>query len=104
MFRSGISRHMVACIAATFTFAPPALAQGQPPGTVNVTAAVTGIRQFAGDLDDGGNVQWSSAGASMGVTRQFVPALAAGLSARYGMEDWRFDSPAAFGGAAPGLI
>ena len=35
------------------------------------------------------------------VTRQFTPEFAAGLSLRYDYQDWKWDDPAAFGGAAP---
>ncbi|MFI5371247.1 MAG: hypothetical protein ACHQ52_06780 [Candidatus Eisenbacteria bacterium] len=101
MFRRWITCHVVTGIVMAFVVAPPASAQGQPPGTVNVNAAITAIHQFAGELDDGGQAGWSSAGTSVGVTRQFVPAFAAGLSARYGTEDWRFESPVAFDRAAP---
>jgi len=89
------------CIACLCVAVPRASAQGNPPGTVTVSGAVTGIHQFDVDLDQGGHVQWSSAAINGSVTRQFVPAFAAGISLRYASEDWRFDSPVAFGGTPP---
>ena len=78
-----------------------ALAQGNPPGTVTCTSAVGGSSQLAGDLGRGGGVSWSSVTFGCGVTRQFVPAFAAGLSLHYDAEDWRIRSAPAFGGLAP---
>jgi hypothetical protein len=101
MYRSIDPLALVACIAVGLVATRPALAQGNPPGTVTVSSAVTGIHQFAGDLGQGGDVQWSSVTAGGSVTRQLVPAFAAGFSLRCDYEDWRFDSPAAFDGQAP---
>lgn len=92
---------LVAVLGTAFATGPVALAQGNPPGTVTVSSAVTGIHQFAGDLEQGGDVQWSGAAVSATVTRQFVPAFAAGLSLRVESEDWRINSTARFGGEAP---
>jgi hypothetical protein len=78
-----------------------ALAQGNPPGTVTFSSAVTGIHQLPGDLACGGDLQWSSVSASVGITRQFVPAFAAGLSLRYDGEDWPIGAAAAFSGDSP---
>jgi hypothetical protein len=80
--------------------APAALGQGNPPGTVILSSAVTGIQQFSGDLDHGGSVEWSSAAFSAGVMWQIVPAFAAGLSVRYDDQDWRIHSATAFGNTA----
>lgn len=99
--RRSVATRIFACIACTFVAAPRASAQGKPPGTVTVSAAVTGIHQFGSGLDQGGDMQWNSAAISGSVTRQFVPAFAAGVSLRHVSEDWRFNSPAAFGGEAP---
>jgi hypothetical protein len=101
MYRSIVQLAFVVSVAAGFVTVPVARAQGTPPGTVTVSSAVTGIHQFAGDLEQGGDVQWSNAMISGSVTRQFVPAFAAGVSLRYDYEDWRIGSPAAFGGKAP---
>jgi len=103
MYRSIVMLVLIASGSGSFATAPVALAQGNPPGTVTVSSAVTGIHQFTGDLEQGGDVQWSNASFSGSVTRQFVPAFSAGISVRYGYEDWRFGSPAAFDGKAPWL-
>jgi len=79
----------------------PADSQGNPLGTTTVSAGVTGIHQVAGGLDAGGDVQWSGLTFHGSVSRQFVPAFAAGLSLRYDVEDWRIRSAAAFGEPAP---
>ncbi len=88
----------IACIAAA---AHSASAQGNPPGTVTVSAAVTGIRTFDAGLGQGGQMRWSSSAISGSVTRQLVPAFAAGISLRYASEEWLFDSPATFEGMPP---
>ena len=99
MVRTIVLLAMVSCLSAGPV--PTAFAQGNPPGTVTVSAAVAGTHQFAGDLEQGGDVQWSSATVSGSVTRQFVPAFAAGVSVRYDTQDWRFGSASAFGGKVP---
>ena len=101
MYRSIVILVLVVGVAGGVVAARPALAQGNPPGTVTASAAVTGIHQFAGDLEHGGNLQWSSVAFSGSVTRQFVPAFSAGLSLRYDSEDWRINSATAFGAEAP---
>jgi len=103
MYRSLVILVLMAGGAGPLATVPVARAQGNPPGTITVSSAVTGVHQFTGDLEQGGDVQWSSVSFSGSVTRQFVPAFAAGLSVRYGYEDWRFGSPAAFDGKAPWL-
>jgi hypothetical protein len=89
------------CIASNVLVASVAWAQGQPPGTVTTSLAVTGVHQFDADLDEGGKVSWGSVSISGGVTRQMVPAFSAGVSARHIGEEWRMDGPAAFAGQAP---
>jgi len=88
------------CIACNVLVASVACAQGQPPGTVTTSLAVTGVHQFDADLDEGGMVGWSSVSISGSVTRQMVPAFSAGISARHIGEEWRMDNPAAFAGQA----
>lgn len=89
------------CAAIGLVAASLARAQGKPPGTVTISAAVAGTHQFDRDLDGGGRVGWSTGAIGGGVTRQMVPAFAAGLSARFATEDWRIDSPVALGAGAP---
>ncbi len=86
-------------IAALTPRAAPA--QGQPPGTVSGSAAVTAFHQFLGDLEGGGDVAWSSLTLHAGVTRQLVPAVAAGVALRYDVEEWRLGSGGALGPRAP---
>ena len=100
MSRPAMTR-VLFCIACLSVTAPPARAQGNPPGTVTISAATTGFHRFVGELENGGNLQWSSAAVSAGVTRQVLPAFTAGISLRHVSEDWRLDSPATFGGSAP---
>jgi hypothetical protein len=101
MYRSIVILVLAASVAGGVITARPVLAQGNPPGTVTLSAAVTGIHQVSGDLDQGGDLQWNSVAFSGSVTRQFVPAFLAGLSLRYCYEDWRIRSAAAFGAEAP---
>ena len=89
------------CIACTLLSASMASAQGRPPGTVTPSLAVTGVHQFDADVDEGGSVGFGSVSISAGVTRQMVPAFAAGISARHIGEQWRMDTPAAFAGQSP---
>jgi hypothetical protein len=91
MRRFALSR-VQPCIACTLLAASLAAAQGQPPGTVSTSLAVTGIHQTDADLDGGGQVGWGAVSISAGVTRQMVPALAMGLSARHISEEWRTDA------------
>lgn len=92
---------LVVALLLALASSRPALGQGNPPGTTTVSAAITGIHQFAADLDQGGDVEWSSVTLSAGVTRQFVPAFWAGLSLSDADEDWHIRSATAFGGRAP---
>jgi hypothetical protein len=101
MYRPIVTLVLASCAAAALLAAPGALAQGNPPGTVTVSSAVTGIHQFSADPNQNGDVQWSSAAVSGGVMRQLTPAFAAGLSLRYDHEDWRLGPSAALGGAVP---
>jgi len=101
MYRLTVLLVLVASMAGGSVTVPVALAQGNPPGTITVSAAATGIHQFAGDFDAGGDLQWSSVTVSGSVTRQFVPAFSAGLSLRFADEDWRIRSATAFDGQAP---
>lgn len=92
---------ILVCIPSVSAVAPRACAQGNPPGTVTITAAATGFHKINGDLDQGGDLEWSNAAVSGGVTWQLAAAFTAGISLRHVAEDWRFDSPTAFGGSSP---
>src|SRR6185503_16381043 len=99
--RRSMSSRARLCIACTLLSASTAAAQGQPPGTVTTSLAVTGVHQFDADLDEGGQAGWSAASISAGVSRQMVPAFAMGISARHISERWRIESPTALAGGAP---
>lgn len=101
MHRRIVAWMFVVCVAGATACVSVASAQGQPPGTVNVSGALTGLYQFDGGLEQGGDVRWSDVSVSGSVTRQFVPAFAAGLTLRCGAQDWHFASGAGPGGAAP---
>ena len=76
-------------------------AQTPAPGTVTTSMNASALSQLNTDLDSGGNFRWSSAGVGLSVTRQFTSELSVGVTARYAVEDWSFDTPSAFGGVAP---
>ena len=90
-----------AVIAVLSLDASPAQPQGKPPGTMSGSFAVSGIGQSQGDLAAGGDVEQGTFLVTGTLTRQFVPAFWAGITARYSTEAWDFGSPAAFGGRSP---
>lgn len=89
------------CVIACAGAATIAGAQSQPPGQTTATIGAIGVSQLKADLDGGGKAGWNSLGVSLNVAHQFSPALSASVSAGYAAEDWRFDTPSAFGPAAP---
>ena len=101
MVRASFLLVLGACLVAGSLATSAARAQGNPPGTVTASVAVGGVQQPAGEFERGGDVRWSSATLTGGVTRQFVPAFAAGLSLRYDCEDWCIGAPAEFGAKPP---
>jgi len=78
-----------------------ALAQAQSPNELNGTLSVTGVNQFASDLDKGGDAAWASVIVNGAWSRQVTPQIGVGLSLRYDYEKWRFSNPVAFQGQAP---
>lgn len=100
MRRNAITGSLV-MIATLALVACDAAAQGKPPGTVTLTSAVTGARQFEGSTDSDGQNDWSSVAVSGGVTRQIVAALTLGVSVGYAEETWRIDDPGAFPAGDP---
>jgi hypothetical protein len=44
------------------------------------------LGQLDTGIEDGGRFRWSGADASASISRQFTPALSAGISARYAKE------------------
>lgn len=87
----------IACVGA----ATIAGAQSQPPGQTTSTIGAVGVSQLKASLDGGGKAGWNSLGVNLNVAHQFTPALSASFRASYTAEDWRFDTPTAFGPAAP---
>lgn len=89
------------CAIACASAAAIAHAQSQPPGQTTTTIGVVGVSQLKADLDGGGKAGWNSLGVNLNIAHQFSPALSASVRAGYAAEDWRFDTPTAFGPAAP---
>ena len=87
----------IACVGA----ATLAHAQTQPPGQTTATLGAIGVSQLKANLDGGGKAGWNSLGANLNVAHQFSAALSGSVSAGYTAEDWRFDTPTAFGAKAP---
>jgi hypothetical protein len=87
---------ITAALVPSFTHA-----QGMKPGEVSATASATFVDTFNTDLDSGGDFHWATGIVSGTVTRQITPQFAAGITLRYDFEDWKFGTPAAFGGQAP---
>lgn len=76
-------------------------AQAPAPGEVSTSVTLSGLTQLNTDIDKGGRFRWSGADVGISVTRQFTAEFSAGISARYQSENWRFDTPGAFGPVAP---
>jgi hypothetical protein len=89
----------IACAgAATLASAQP---QPQPPGQTTTTIGAAGISQIKANLDGGGKAGWNSLGVNLSIAHQFSPALSASIRAGYVTEDWRFETPTAFGAREP---
>ncbi len=71
------------------------------PGEVSSSFNATVLSQLKTGIDEGGRFRWTSIDVGGGVTRQFTPELSLGINARYIAEYWSFDTPGAFGAAAP---
>lgn len=78
-----------------------AKAQDAAPGDLSTSFALTAPSQLKTDISNGGNFNWWGLGLNLGVTKQFTPAISAGVSARIATEHWSFSTPNAFGAAAP---
>lgn len=89
------------CAFACAGAATLAHAQSQPPGQTTATLGAIGVSQLKANLDGGGKAGWNSLGANLNVAHQFSAALSGSVSAGYTAEDWRFDTPTAFGAKAP---
>lgn len=89
------------CALALLAASPVVSAQMPAPGEVWSSLRLTGLTQLDADIDNGGRFRWSGVDLNGSVTRQFTPALSAGIDARYRLENWSFDTPTAFGARAP---
>ena len=102
MTRIAACKRIVAVAAvAALAVAVPLHAQGNPPGTVTVSAAVHAMQQGSTSLDGGGSARWHALTFSAGLARQIVPAFAAGMSLRYDDQAWTVRSANALGPSAP---
>ncbi len=89
------------CALACAAAATLAAAQSPPSGQTSATLGVLGVSQSKASLDGGGKAGWNGLGANVEVAHQFSPALSVRASAAYLSEEWRFDTPGAFGAQAP---
>ncbi len=89
------------CALACLCSATLAAAQTPPPTPTTITLNAAAIGQLDADLDGGGSARWNGFNASASVAHQIDPRLKASVTASYATEDWRFDSPNAFGPEAP---
>lgn len=71
------------------------------PEKIRYTVSVSGQQTIAADLEKGGNASATRGNVSLSVSRRFVPAFSASLSAGYELTEWKFESPVAFGSTAP---
>ncbi len=78
-----------------------AAAQTMQPGETTTRASLTVINQFDSDLDAGGKTGWAAIFVSGSASRQVTPEFTLGANAGYDYQNWRFSSPAAFGGRGP---
>ena len=79
-----------------------ARAQGSaPPAALTISASVSAQHQFEADLDGGGTVKSDRLALSVGASRRFVPALTAGLSLGYEVQEWSFEGLVASTPGAP---
>jgi len=88
-------------VLSLLAIAGTASAQRAAPGEVSTSFSFSSLGELKSDLDEGGDFDWWGVGVKAGVTRQFTPALSAGITASYAMERWSFSGPNAFGSAAP---
>ena len=98
--RSG-SLGLGTALALTMLCAPVSAQPRQAPGQTSVFVGVTGLTQFNTNVVDGGSFNWQDASANVNVTRQFTSDWAAGVSARYGYQNWSWSNLQTLGGQAP---
>jgi hypothetical protein len=89
-----------ATLLSVAVFALAAAAHAQPAAP-QPFVSITGVYDGPADLDDGGDVRAARASVRAGAVRAFGPDLRAGLAVSYDYHDYRFGSPAAFGGREP---
>ena len=87
--------------AGSALVALPASAQRIPVGTTVPSGGVAAYHEFETGLDRGGDFSVTGVQASLDVLHQFTPAFAAGVSVRYGYEDWEFGGTSGAFGDTP---
>jgi hypothetical protein len=92
-------RHLSLAVCIAMLPAARALAQ-QPPG-LQPFVSVTPLYQFDTDLDSGGEFGVGGVITRLGVLAPLGQSARGGVTFNYDYLDYRFDAPAAFGGAAP---
>jgi len=75
------------CLAS---IALPTFAQRLPVGATVPSGGLAAYHQFETGMDGGGNFSVTGVQASVDVLHQFTTQFAAGVSLRYGYEDWKF--------------
>ena len=94
------ARSPFAILLLASSFAATAQAPAAP-GEVSSSLTLTALGQLDTGIDQGGRFRWTGADLGGSISRQFTPALSVGVQARYVAENWSFDTPTAFGAAAP---
>jgi hypothetical protein len=92
-------RHLPLAVCIGLLPAAQALAQ-QPPG-LRPFVSVTPLYQFDAEIDSGGEFSVAGAVTRVGVLAPLGQSARAGVGFNYDYLHYRFDAPAAFGGAAP---
>jgi hypothetical protein len=87
----------LACLTALSSGAMAVAAAG-PPG---LSASMSPVYQFDGDLDSGGSSGYTAVLMSFGGTLPLDARSSIGFRLRLDGEDWRFSDPVGFGGVAP---
>jgi hypothetical protein len=86
-------------VAASMAAATAAQAQGGPPPLSSVSAAA--LARLNAGLDGGGDFSANGIVAKGSLGRALGSSFTAALTLSYAYEDWSFDTPNAFGRAAP---
>ena len=97
---SPVARTLAALgMAASMAGAGAVQAQGGPPPLSSVSVA--GLARLNAGIDGGGDFSANGMVAKGSLGRAFGSSFTAALTVGYAYEDWSFDTPNAFGRAAP---